>query len=342
MCARFRVLETTFTATARYRRHEMGSNALVDDDTGLELVDLHKRYGDVVALDGLSLRARPGTMHGFVGTNGAGKTTAMRIAIGMLTPDSGSVLWQGEPISAAQRRRIGYMPEERGLYPKMRVRDQLRYLAELHGVEAGEAEARTDRWLQRLGILERAGEKVEALSLGNQQRVQLAASLVFEPDILILDEPFSGLDPIGVDVLSEVLREFCRERNVPVVFSSHQLELVERLCDEVTIIKDGRLVAAGGVEELREKRGGRIWRLEIEGEQTLVPLPDGVESLGHGLYRLPEDYDAQLLLAQGQAAGPIISFGRVQVSLAELFREAITEESAPTEPEQRPVELTAS
>lgn len=305
----------------------------MNDESGLELVDLHKRYGDVIALDGLSLRARPGVMHGFVGTNGAGKTTAMRIAIGVLSPDSGSVLWRGAPITDAQRRQIGYMPEERGLYPKMKVGDQLRYLAELHGVEAGAAASRTRRWLNRLGILDRADNKVEELSLGNQQRVQLAASLVFEPDILILDEPFSGLDPIGVDVLSEVLAEFCRERQVPVVFSSHQLELVERLCDEVTIIKDGRLVAAGGVEELRTERGGAVWRLEIEGGHILDPAPSGIEPLGEDLYRLPDDYDPQRLLAHGQSLGGILNFGRVEISLADLFREAVTDPGEPAESE---------
>jgi ABC-2 type transport system ATP-binding protein len=294
-----------------------------DEQGGLELIDLHRRYGEVVALDGFSLRARPGAMHGFVGTNGAGKTTAMRIAIGLLEPDSGAVHWQGHPITAEQRRRIGYMPEERGLYPKMEVAAQLRYLAELHGVSAGEAARRVDHWLERLGVRDRAGDRVEALSLGNQQRIQLAASLVFEPEILILDEPFSGLDPIGVDVLSGVLEEFCRERQVPVVFSSHQLDLVERLCDEVTIIKQGRLVAAGTVAELRESRGGEMWRLELVGGRRLDPAPSGIEALGGDLYRLGEDYDPQRLLAHGQAVGRVRRFEPVQPSLTELFREAV-------------------
>ena len=298
----------------------------MSDDQGLGLHELHKRYGDTVALDGLSLRAQPGVMHGFVGTNGAGKTTAMRIAIGVLAADSGSVLWNGEPITEEQRQRIGYMPEERGLYPKMRVGDQLRYFAELHGVEARAAADRTDHWLRRLEVKGRANDRVEALSLGNQQRVQLAASLVFEPDVLILDEPFSGLDPIGVDVLSGVLTEYCYDRQVPVVFSSHQLELVERLCDEVTIIKDGRLLATGGVSELRDQRGGSIWRLEIEGGRVLDPAPSGIEMLEAGLYRLSDDYDPQRLLAHGQAVGRVIGFGEVQASLADLFREAVDDQ----------------
>lgn len=222
---------------------------------GLELIDLEKRYGQTVALDGLSFAVEPGQMFGFVGPNGAGKTTAMRIVLGVLAPDAGEVRWSGRPIDATVRRRIGYMPEERGLYPKMRVGEQLAYLAELHGFERERARESASRWTERLGVAERAGDRVEALSLGNQQRVQLAAALVHEPELLVLDEPFSGVDPVGVDVLSEVLLEEVRTRGVPVVFSSHQLELVERLCDAVAIVKEGRLIASGDVGRLRAEHG---------------------------------------------------------------------------------------
>src|SRR5687767_6780839 len=186
----------------------------------------------------------------------------MRIVLGVLAPDRGEVRWRGHPVDAASRSRFGYMPEERGLYPKMRVRDQLVHLARLHDVSAEEAHAATDRWIERLGLTERATERVEKLSLGNQQRVQLAAALVHEPELLVLDEPFSGLDPVGVDVLSGVLQEYAAT-GVPVVFSSHQLELVERLCEAVAIIKDGRLVASGTVEELRGP-GKKVVREVIE------------------------------------------------------------------------------
>ncbi len=169
-------------------------------------------------------------MFGFVGPNGAGKTTTMRIVLGVLEPDRGEVRWRGKPVDTGMRRRFGYMPEERGLYPKMRVRDQLVHFARLHGMSAAEAVAATDGWLERLGVAERARDRVEELSLGNQQRVQLAAALVHGPELLVLDEPFSGLDPVGVDVLSAVLRDLAGT-GVPVIFSSHQLELVERLCE---------------------------------------------------------------------------------------------------------------
>jgi ABC-2 type transport system ATP-binding protein len=216
----------------------------------LRLEELRKSYGETVALDGVSFDVEAGQMFGFVGPNGAGKTTLMRIVLGVLAADSGQVLWHGAPIDAEARRRIGYMPEERGLYPKMRVRDQLVYMARLHGLSRPAAFEATDRWLERLGIAERAGDKVESLSLGNQQRVQLGVALVHEPDLLVLDEPFSGLDPDGVDALSGALLAEISDRQVPVVFSSHQLDLVERLCDSLAIIAGGRIAASGPLAEV--------------------------------------------------------------------------------------------
>ena len=225
---------------------------------------MRRRYGELVALDGLSLSVEAGQMLGFVGPNGAGKTSALRIVVGVLEPDSGHVLWRGRPVDARARARFGYMPEERGLYPKMRVRAQLSYLAQLHGLGAGEAARATDRWIERLGIRARSDDRVEELSLGNQQRVQLAAALVHDPELLVLDEPFSGLDPAGVDALSEILAERARA-GVPVVFSSHRLELVERLCDAVAIVDSGRLVAAGSVSDLRGPSLADLFR-EVVGE----------------------------------------------------------------------------
>jgi len=206
----------------------------------LELIDLRRRFDDVVALDGVSFTVPAGQLIGFVGRNGAGKTTAMRIVLGVLDPDAGEVRWQGTAVSRADRRRFGYMPEERGLYPKMRVLEQLVYLARLHGLDRADASDRASELLERLQVLAKPTDRVESLSLGNQQRVQLAAALVHAPEVLVLDEPFSGLDPTGVDVLSQVLLGEARERGVPIVFSSHQLDLVERLCDGVVLIDRGR------------------------------------------------------------------------------------------------------
>lgn len=219
-------------------------------DGALAIDGLSKRYGEVVALRGMTFDVRAGELFGFVGSNGAGKTTTMRIVLGVLTADGGEVRYDGSPLTLAARRRIGYMPEERGLYPKMRVGEQLEYLAQLHGMSGVAARRATLEWAERLGIAPRLGDEVQALSLGNQQRAQLAAALVHDPAVLVLDEPFSGLDPVAVDVMSDVLRERAAA-GVPVVFSSHQLDLVERLCDRVGIVSGGAMVAVGPVDELR-------------------------------------------------------------------------------------------
>ena len=293
----------------------------------LELQGLTRRYGDLVALDDLSFTVARGQMFGFVGPNGAGKTTAMRIVLGVLEPDRGEVRWRGRPVDAETRRRFGYMPEERGLYPKMRVRDQLEYFARLHGLPAGEAGDAAGYWIERLGVADRADDRVEALSLGNQQRVQLAAALVHNPEVLVLDEPFSGLDPVGVDVLAEVLADRAAD-GIPVIFSSHQLELVERLCEAVAIINRGRLVAAGPVEELRASGGERRWQVEVaDAAGDWASGLDGVTVLekSNGRVVLAVDGDEQQVLDAARAAGRVTLFSDVQPSLAQLFRRAVQE-----------------
>ena len=293
----------------------------------LELRDLARRYGDVVALDGVSFSVGEGQMFGFVGPNGAGKTTTMRIVLGVLAADRGEVRFDGRVVDFGMRSRFGYMPEERGLYPKMRVRDQLVYLARLHGVHAGEAERAAERWIERLGLSDRSGDRVEALSLGNQQRVQLAAALVHDPDLLVLDEPFSGLDPVGVDVLSGVLSDYAAT-GVPVVFSSHQLELVERLCEAVAIIKDGRLVASGPVEELRDRATDRRHvRVAVEaGDGWLTAVP-GADAVDHGprgtLVALGDGAEPEAVLDAARAAGTVTYFSIERPTLTDLFREAV-------------------
>ena len=228
----------------------------------LEFDGLHKSYGDNHVLDGVGFSVAPGSMFGFCGANGAGKTTTMRIAMGLARADAGEVRWGGRALDDDSRRRIGYMPEERGLYPKMKVAEQLAYFARLHGLGAAAATRAAGEWVDRLGLGERRSDAVEKLSMGNQQRVQLAAALVSRPEVLILDEPFSGLDPVGVDSLAEALLEQCRA-GVPVVFSSHQLDLVERLCDSVGILARGRMVAAGTVEQLRRQEAGGLLRVVV-------------------------------------------------------------------------------
>ncbi len=294
----------------------------------LELDGLSKAYGDVTALDGVSFDVAPGAISGFVGPNGAGKTTAMRIVLGVLAADSGTVRWRGEPLDEESRRRIGYMPEERGLYPKMAVGRQLDYFAQLHGLEPAEASDNAERWMKRLGIAERADDPVEELSLGNQQRVQLAAALVHGPDLLVLDEPFSGLDPVGVEVLAEVLADEARERELPVIFSSHQLDLVERLCDSVAIIKDGRLVASGEVEALREDRSDNHWEIAVEGASAdWLAGVTGARRVDDDVVELDPGADPQALLDRARSAGSVVRFGRRRPTLAELFREVVADEA---------------
>lgn len=300
--------------------------------TGTPLIidDLRKSYGDLRVLDGMSFTVHPGEIYGFVGANGAGKTTTMRIALGVLSTDGGEVRLGDAPLDDTSRRTIGYMPEERGLYPKEKVLDQLIYFARLHGLDGPTAKDRAESLLETLDLTERAGDKVDTLSLGNQQRVQLAAALVHDPEVLVLDEPFSGLDPIAVGVMSRVLRERA-DRGIPVVFSSHQLDLVERLCDRVGIIRDGRMLAEGTVAELRAKGPSLIgvdvpsapanWADDVpgvasttvdDGGRTVVTLADGA----------PDDVDQQLLdLARSH--GPVHSFGPVNIPLTELYQEVV-------------------
>jgi ABC-2 type transport system ATP-binding protein len=293
----------------------------------LELMDLSRRFGDVVALDSVSFSVAEGEIVGFVGPNGAGKTTAMRIALGVLQPDRGEVRWRGKLVDQRVRRRFGYMPEERGLYPKMRVLDQLVYLARLHGLARSDAAAEVLRMLDVLGVAGRARDRTDALSLGNQQRVQLAAALVHRPEVLVLDEPFSGLDPVGVDVLSGVLRERA-EAGVPAVFSSHQLDLVERLCESVVLINKGRIVAAGRIADLRSRDHRRLVRVEIlgatpgwyatlPGARVVDRFPDGA------ILELSDSLRERDVLDAARSAGDVRHFSVVQPSLSEIFREAV-------------------
>ena len=297
----------------------------------LTLSNLSKRFGSLQALDNLSLSLAGGEIVGFVGANGAGKSTTMRIVMGVLAADTGTVTWKGSPMDAAIRRSIGYMPEERGLYPRMKVTDQLIYLARLHGLSASAAKAAADRWTERLGLEERRGDEVQTLSLGNQQRVQLAAALVSDPELLILDEPFSGLDPVAVDVMSQVLLERAAA-GVPTLFSSHQLDVVERLCDRVVIIRSGRLVADGTIPELQATETPR-WRVVVEQAAGSPPVEAASLNLPAPTVELDDagrlvitaaGADEQALLSAAQRLGTVRELGPVRHRLTEIFREVLT------------------
>ncbi|MCU4183363.1 ATP-binding cassette domain-containing protein [Acidiferrimicrobium sp. IK] len=293
----------------------------------LELDGVTRRYGSLTALDGLTFSVPAGEVVGFLGPNGAGKTTAMRAVLGLTDLDAGSIRWNGATVDAAARRRFGYMPEERGLYPGMLVGEQVEYLGRLHGMSRVDASRAAAGWLERLDVAGRAGSKVEALSHGNQQRVQLAAALVHDPELLILDEPLAGLDPAGIDAIGAVLVAQARAGR-GVVFSSHQLDLVEDLCSSVTIIDRGRVVAAGSVDELAGS-GPRRLVARVEGDRDarwVQEIPDvEVSEIDRGAARLVlgEAVDTNWLLSRAMAAGRVTEWSFKRRRLSEVFREAV-------------------
>lgn len=292
----------------------------------LEVLDLHQRFGDLVALDGVTLAVGEGELVGLVGRNGAGKTTAMRAIMGILRPEAGEVRWQGNPVGERERLRFGYMPEERGLYPQMRIGDQVAYFARLHGMESEPAMRAAESWLARLGLSGRARDPVVTLSHGNQQRVQLAVAIAHDPLLLVLDEPFAGLDPEAVDYLSEVLRHQSAEGR-SILFSSHQLELVERICRRVVVLDAGQVIASGTLAELRERfpaqlrvkvAGSTDWTSGLDGVKVLRSDEDGV------LLLLDPGVDSQAILRAAQQAGPVERFGFESAGLIDLYRQMIS------------------
>ena len=294
----------------------------------LEILDLAKRYGPVVALDGTTFTARPGRIVGFLGPNGAGKTTTMRCVFGLARPDRGEVRWKGAVVDRDARLRFGYMPEQRGLYPRMRVAEQLSYFAQQHGMHGKAANAAAHHWLERMALGDRAKSKLEELSHGNQQRVQLATALVHDPELLVLDEPFSGLDPIGIATMTAVVRERAAA-GVGVVFSSHQLDLVEDVCEDVVIIARGQVVASGAIDELKAASGRQHLEVEIVGSNGTWLDGRGdltvLERSGDRVKLLVDrSVDLGDLLARARAAGEVRMFAYQPPKLSELFMEAVT------------------
>ncbi len=296
----------------------------------LQVDGLVRTYGPVTALDGMTFDVAPGSVTGFLGPNGAGKTTTMRAVFGLTALDAGSVRFDGQPIDMAVRRRFGYLPEERGLYPTMKIAEQLSYLGALRGMDRKAADAAARRWLEQLGLADRVDDELEDLSLGNQQRVQLISALLHEPDVLILDEPFSGLDPVAVDTLSKVLVGEAR-RGATVLFSSHQLDLVEDLCERAIIVDRGRAVTTGTIDDLT---AGADPVLEIDvpsdpdGAWTkdLGAAPVEVISVRNGRVRMTlrpgpgtAAERADVVLDVARRAGPVNHFAFDRRSLAEVF-----------------------
>jgi ABC-2 type transport system ATP-binding protein len=298
----------------------------LDKGAALSVRGLSKRFGELVALDGVALSVGEGEIVGLVGRNGAGKTTTMRAVMGILASDRGTVTWDGQPVGDRARLRFGYMPEERGLYPQMPLVDQVVYFARLHGLDPAAAVDSARRWLERLGLGERAGEKLIALSHGNQQRVQLVVALVHDPELLVLDEPFAGLDPEAVDSLSEVLFERAAA-GTAVLFSSHQLELVERVCRRVVILESGRVLATGTLAELRRELPAPL-RIKVDGPDDWTHGLRGVSVAGSDadgvLLVVQPGTDPQTILHAALAAGPVEHFGFESGGLLELYRRMVS------------------
>ncbi len=289
----------------------------------LEIAHVTRRFGDLTALDDVSFIVPDGLFTGFVGGNGAGKTTTMRIIMGVLAPTAGEVRWNGSPLTARDRAEFGYMPEERGLYPKQPILPQLAYLGELHGMAAKQARDAARALLERFNLGGRTRDKLEKLSLGNQQRVQIAGAVIASPKALILDEPFSGLDPDAVDEMFALLTEFTG-RGVPVLFSSHQLELVERLCHRIVILRRGAVLAAGSVDELRNS-GPRRHALTVTGDLGWLRGEAGVTVLDldgpRAEVEFADEPTGQRVLAEALARGPVHSFGPIVRPLSDVYRE---------------------
>jgi ABC-2 type transport system ATP-binding protein len=288
----------------------------------IEINDVSKRFARQLAVDGLSLQIEQGAVFGLLGPNGAGKTTTIRMIVDIYAPDSGTIRVLGEAPGPRVRQRIGYLPEERGLYDRMTVIDELRFFAELRGVASADAEKRIDDWLQRLEIESFRAKTVGDLSKGSQQKIQFIVAVLHDPDLLILDEPFSGLDPVSVNVMKAAIAEL-RRQGKTVIFSTHQMEQVEQLCDGLCLIDRGRQVLAGSVREVRQSNPQRLLRMAFEGRDSfLAQFP------AERLNRLPSHYELMLeregesqeLLRAAVASGARVTrFELAEASLHDIF-----------------------
>jgi ABC-2 type transport system ATP-binding protein len=290
---------------------------------------LRKRFGDVQALDGISFVAQAGQVFGFLGPNGAGKTTTMRIVLDIIHADEGSVTWGGEPAAGVPRRTWGYLPEERGLYPRMKVLDQLVFVGSLYGLSRAEAARRARRWLTRFRIGDYADRRAEELSKGNQQKVQFIGAILHDPDVLLLDEPFSGLDPINVALLKEAFLEM-RDRGKAIVFSTHQMEMVEELCDAIAIIDKGRLVVSGSTRDVKRQTGRLVVRLGVSGDPDLTWLdnrPDATvrrSGLDYHEIQVRTGIDPESILQEALARHEYVTrFEIAEPSIEDIFIEQV-------------------
>jgi ABC-2 type transport system ATP-binding protein len=293
----------------------------------VELKHVTKRFDQFVAVKDVSFEVRQGTIFGLLGPNGAGKTTSIRMIVNIFAPDDGDVLVMNKHVTDEMQSHIGYLPEERGLYKKMKIEDQLVFFANLKGIDATEATRRADDWLKRLELADWKGKKPTDLSKGMQQKVQFIASVIHDPDVMILDEPFSGLDPVSVNLLKNVILDL-KQRGKTIIFSTHQMEQVEQMCDDICLINHGTQVLSGGLKAVKRRYGKNTVILDHEGpdsflESDLVKQHKRFPNYSEIL--LNDSADAQEVLKSAIAAGARVNrFELVEPSLNEIFIENVT------------------
>ncbi len=270
----------------------------------IELAGIRKCYGDFVAVDGLSLAIPPGSIYGLLGPNGAGKSTTLRMLMDIIAPDEGQIRFFGRSREPGDRDRIGYLPEERGLYQKMKVADHLLFLAELHGLKRSAARPKIAAWLERVDLADRSTARVEELSKGMQQKVQLIGTVLHEPEILVLDEPFSGLDPINQGLFKDLLSEY-RGRGRTILFSTHVMEQAEKLCDHICLISDGRTLLDGELSSIKRELWGNTFRLKATGDLDRITDVDGVDGAAF-LGRSPSGGSLRLILRPGAVGSDVL------------------------------------
>jgi ABC-2 type transport system ATP-binding protein len=292
----------------------------------VELIKVRKAYDEFVAVDDLSLTIRPGEVYGLLGPNGAGKTSTLRMMIGITVPDSGTISLFGEPLRREHMQQLGYLPEERGLYKKMKVLDQLVFLGQLKGLSAHDASQRSMQWCERLGLQDWTGKKVEELSKGMQQKVQFIGGVIHDPQFVVMDEPFSGLDPSSAVVLKDAFLDL-KKAGKTLLFSTHRMDTAERLCDSICLINHGRAVLEGNLAEIRAGYGMRNVQMKYDGESQFLHDPKLVQSFNdYGNYvevHLAPGADPQELLRAASAHARLTKFELMEPSLEEIFLEAI-------------------
>ena len=292
----------------------------------LSLRSISKSFGRVKAVQDVSLEIPRGSIYGFLGPNGAGKTTTIRCIMNIILPDSGEVLFAGQPLSGALRDRIGYLPEERGLYRKMKVSDQLAYLAELKSVPRREAAKRAEEWLERLDLAKWSQHKTDALSKGMQQKIQFAATFIFYPDLVILDEPFAGLDPLNIELLREIIL-FEKQKGTTIIFSTHMLTEAEKICDAIFLIEGGEKILDGSLDEVRQEFPFHSIHVAFaDGREPPADLPQVTQrKFEEGTWRLTlaAGEESQRLLDRLVQVGPVSYFSANRPSLSEIFLTAV-------------------